>query len=287
MNESTRTDNLNTEPERRIIWTPPSEEEKRKGRKQFALILSASIALSLILAAFNVYAAYITSDLTIQIDSKIAPCRTRLDTVGEVLKDVGFKVGEHDIVEPALSAHVDDSTEIRVKRVRIEEEQEREKTGFETIEEDDPEMNRGESKVTQEGAQGEDLVTYRVTYTSDVETAREEIGRKTLKKPVDEIVHVGIRETINGFAYTRKEVFEATAYTGGGRTASGTRARVGEIAVDPRVIPLGTTVYVEGFGELRAEDTGGAVKGHIIDIYMSSRSQCRKWGRRNVTVYLP
>ena len=167
MNESTRTDNLSTEPERRIIWTPPSEEEKRKGRKQFALILSASIALSLILAAFNVYAAYITSDLTIQIDSKIAPCRTRLDTVGEVLKDVGFKVGEHDIVEPALSAHVDDSTEIRVKRVRIEEEQEREKTGFETIEEDDPEMNRGESKVTQEGAQGEDLVTYRVTYTSD------------------------------------------------------------------------------------------------------------------------
>lgn len=100
-------------------------------------------------------------------------------------------------------------------------------------------------------------------------------------------MHVGIREHINGFAYTRKEIFQATAYTGGGHTATGTRARVGEIAVDPRVIPLGTTVYVEGFGELRAEDTGGAIKGHIIDIYMSSNAACRRWGRRNVTVYLP
>ncbi|MBQ6401410.1 MAG: G5 domain-containing protein [Firmicutes bacterium] len=131
------------------------------------------------------------------------------------------------------------------------------------------------------------MLLCRVTYTSGKETDREELSRKTLVKPTDQIIHVGVIETIDGFAYTRKETFQATAYTGGGRTASGTRARVGEIAVDPRVIPLGTTVYVEGFGERRAEDTGGAIKGHIIDIYMSSKGECRRWGRRNVTVYLP
>ena len=148
-------------------------------------------------------------------------------------------------------------------------------------------MNKGEKKIVQEGKQGKDKVTYKVTYTAGKETDRKETDRKTITEPVDKIIHVGVIETIDGFAYTRKETFEATAYTGGGRTASGTRARVGEIAVDPSVIPLGTTVYIEGFGLRTAEDTGGAVKGHIIDIYMDSRSECISWGRRNVTVYIP
>ncbi len=261
--------------------------EKLKENRVFLTILSCSIAFCLALAGVYVYLSTITSDLTVQIDNKIAPCKSREETVGDVLEDIGFEVGEYDIVEPALSEQVSDETDIRVQRVTKEEEQVEEATEFKTVKEDDAELNKGTTEVAQNGKKGKDLVTYLVTYTSGEETAREEIGRKTIKKPVDKIVHVGIREHIDGFAYTRKEVFQATAYTGGGRTASGTRARVGEIAVDPRVIPLGTTVYVEGFGPLRAEDTGGAIKGHIIDIYMSSSSACRSWGRRSVTVYLP
>lgn len=261
--------------------------EKLKTNRVFLTILSCSIAFCLALAGVYVYLSTITSDLTVQIDNKIAPCKSREETVGDVLEDIGFEVGKYDIVEPALNEQVSDDTDIRVQRVTKEEEQVEEATDFKTVKEDDAELNKGTTEVAQNGKKGKDLVTYLVTYTSGEETAREEIDRKTIKKPVDKIVHVGIREHIDGFAYTRKEVFEATAYTGGGRTASGTRARVGEIAVDPRVIPLGTTVYVEGFGPLRAEDTGGAIKGHIIDIYMSSGSACRSWGRRNVTVYLP
>ena len=79
---------------------------------------------------------------------------------------------------------------------------------------------------------------------------------------------------------------KAYAYTGGGRTAMGTKARVGEIAVDPSVIPLGTNVYIEGVGARRAEDTGGNIKGNTIDIYMNSQSQCIKWGARYVTIYI-
>lgn len=262
-------------------------ENRPKPGRTFAVVLSCSIAFCLALAGVYVYVSQITSDLTVQIDHKVAPCKSREETVGDVLKDIGFTVGKYDIVEPALDAKVNDDTDILVKRVTKKKEQVEEATDFDTVKEDDAELNKGTTEVAQDGKKGKDLVTYLVTYTSGEETAREEIDRETIKKPVDRVVHVGIRETIDGFAYTRKEVFEATAYTGGGTTASGTRARVGEIAVDPRVIPLGTTIYVEGFGELRAEDTGGAIKGHIIDIYMSSGSACRNWGRRNVTVYLP
>ncbi len=258
-----------------------------RDRKTFLIVLCSSIAFSAALAGLLYYVNFITYDITIQIDNKVAPCQTRSKTVGAVLKEVGFKVEEYDIVEPGLKKHLRDDLTVEVKQVDKVEEQAEETTPFKTVKEDDPELNKGTTEVTRKGKKGKDLVTYLVTYTSGKETAREEIDRETIKKPVDKIVHVGIREHIDGFAYTRKEVFQATAYSGGGRTATGTRARVGEIAVDPRVIPLGTTVYVEGFGPLRAEDTGGAIKGHIIDIYMSSNAACRRWGRRNVTVYLP
>ena len=83
----------------------------------------------------------------------------------------------------------------------------------------------------------------------------------------------------------RTITMEATAYNEpGGLTASGTRARVGAVAVDPNFIPLGTRLYIEGYGYATAEDTGGAVKGKIIDLYMNSNSEAYNWGRRPVQV---
>jgi len=77
----------------------------------------------------------------------------------------------------------------------------------------------------------------------------------------------------------------ATAYTHTGhRTATGTWPSRGTIAVDPRVIPLGSKLHVEGYGEGIAEDTGGAIQGEIIDLYMESREECITWGRRQVEV---
>lgn len=56
------------------------------------------------------------------------------------------------------------------------------------------------------------------------------------------------------------------------------------IAVDPKVIPLQSQVYVPGFGWMRANDTGNAIKGAIIDIAMPNREEAWKWGRRNILV---
>ena len=269
------------------LFAEKTPDERSRGNKIRIALIASSIALSVALVGLYIYVSEITSDLTIQIDHGIAPYKSRTATVGDALAEAGYKVEPLDIIEPSADSPLADGMAIRVRRVRIKTETEEELTDFKTVEEEDTSMNKGESKVTQEGKQGKDRVTYEVTYTAGMETDRKEVDRRTLEKPVNKVVHVGVIETIDGFAYTRKETFQATAYTGGGTTASGTRARVGEIAVDPSVIPLGTTVYVEGFGLRTAEDTGGAVKGHIIDIYMGSRSECIQWGRRDVTVYLP
>jgi len=56
------------------------------------------------------------------------------------------------------------------------------------------------------------------------------------------------------------------------------------IAVDPSVIPLGSKVYVDGYGYAIAADTGGAIKGNRIDLYLNSSSECNSWGRRSVNL---
>jgi 3D (Asp-Asp-Asp) domain-containing protein len=82
----------------------------------------------------------------------------------------------------------------------------------------------------------------------------------------------------------RTMTVEATAYCLRGRTASGTPVRRGVIAVDPRVIPLGTRVYVEGYGPAVARDTGGAIRGRRCDVWLASRAGCYDWGRRRVRI---
>lgn len=74
--------------------------------------------------------------------------------------------------------------------------------------------------------------------------------------------------------------FTATAYSLRGRTASGERVRSGIIAADPRVLPLGTVVHIQGMGTFVVKDTGGAIKGNKIDIWMPSGAM--KFGRRKV-----
>jgi 3D (Asp-Asp-Asp) domain-containing protein len=77
----------------------------------------------------------------------------------------------------------------------------------------------------------------------------------------------------------------ATAYTHTGyRTATGTWPSRGTIAVDPRVIPLGTRLYVDGYGEGVAVDTGGFIKGARIDVFMETKDEALSWGRRQVEV---
>ena len=80
-------------------------------------------------------------------------------------------------------------------------------------------------------------------------------------------------------------VVKAAAYTGGGITATGTVPKWGTIAVDPKIIPYGTKVYIPIFDKVFiAEDCGGAIKGNKIDIYMNSKSECINWGIRSITI---
>jgi 3D (Asp-Asp-Asp) domain-containing protein len=113
------------------------------------------------------------------------------------------------------------------------------------------------------------------------------LGTDRIAKPVvaiRPIVKAASRASTERPAY-REIIIEATAYTySGHRTFTGTVPSRGTVAVDPRIIPLGTRLWVEGYGPGVACDTGGAIRGRRVDLYMASRGECISWGRRTVRV---
>ena len=109
---------------------------------------------------------------------------------------------------------------------------------------------------------------------------------------VEETLPENIVETSRGYVrYSQVMSMEATAYLptdggGYGLTATGIPARHGIVAVDPNVIPLGTKVYIPGYGEALAADVGGAIYGYRIDLCMESYYQAMEFGRRTITVFV-
>ncbi|PGA05678.1 hypothetical protein COL71_25460 [Bacillus mycoides] len=92
---------------------------------------------------------------------------------------------------------------------------------------------------------------------------------------------------VQATAYSTYEAGDKLAGQWQGLTATGTSVRWGVIAVDPSVIPLGSKVYIPQFNQtFIAEDTGNAIKGNIIDIFMDTNSQANDWGRRNIEIYI-
>jgi 3D (Asp-Asp-Asp) domain-containing protein len=77
---------------------------------------------------------------------------------------------------------------------------------------------------------------------------------------------------------------DAVAYSLPGSTALGVPVRKGVVAVDPKLIPLGTKIHVPGYGPGLAADVGTAIKGRIIDLWFPSTAKARAWGRRTVTI---
>jgi len=88
----------------------------------------------------------------------------------------------------------------------------------------------------------------------------------------------------NGLKYKKTMNVKTCAYTGGGHCANGKKAKVGRVAVDKRVIPIGTWMYIPGYGLCQACDTG--VKGKTIDLYMNKKKECVKWGLKKKKIYI-
>jgi uncharacterized protein YabE (DUF348 family) len=250
--------------------------------------------------------------VTVAADGEERKIATTEDSVEKLLLSEGITLGENDKVVPALAEEVAEGMMVSITRVDQKIVKENHPIDFSTEIRKDDNLEKGKNKVIQEGVTGEREISIKVIYENGKEVAREVVSNIITKQPVNKVMVQG-NMTLLSFsrggdapvvAYSKVYSMRATAYdpksSGSIKkpgqstveyTATGTIAKrnpggYSTIAVDPKVIPLGTKVYVEGYGFAIAEDTGGAIKGNRIDVYFNSYNESIIWGVKQVNVYI-
>lgn len=218
------------------------------------------------------------------------------ENIKEILETAGVELGDNDYTIPALDEKPGEDKVIDLHRVTVEHVEKNVDVNFDIEEVPNKDMYQGEKKVIKPGVKGSKRETIQNLYDNGKLVNTTVLNSKLEKEPVTQVQEVGTKEgkTINGKRYTKVITMQGTAYdpTAGSKTAMGTRARVGAVAVDPKVIPLGTKLYIESmdsfptYGFAVAEDTGGAIKGNRIDLFYNTNAQANRFGRRNVKVYV-
>ncbi len=228
-------------------------------------------------------------------------------TVADALVAAGMDPSDNAGVSPSLDAPLEAGMTIMAPRTVVRVLEERIVVRRSTVKKRDPGLSRGRREVVVEGRNGKALRVYRTLVTDGVEGQRILVSERVVARPVDRVIAVGSASgpkaarvradrafssrSSGRAAKGRHMAVSATAYSPGSdgvdwRTATGARAGLGVIAVDPRVIPLGTRIFVPGYGYGVAADTGGAIKGARIDVCFENRSDALRWGRRNVSIVL-
>ncbi|MGN1401627.1 MAG: ubiquitin-like domain-containing protein [Bacillus sp. (in: firmicutes)] len=241
-------------------------------------------------------------------------------TVADFLEKQGIHVQPLDRVEPALTETIKENSVVNVVRVKKVTDVVEEPIDFAVVSKKDANLPKGTEKVVTEGSEGLVSNEYEVITENGKEVKRTLIKKTVVKEKQDKVIAVGnkaVTQTVsrgssqaasskaessksssnksNAAASSsgREMYVTATAYTAGcngcsGITATGynlknnPNAKV--IAVDPSVIPLGSKVYVDGYGYAIAADTGSSIKGNKIDVFFSNKSKAYQWGNRKVKI---
>jgi len=221
------------------------------------------------------------------------------DTVADALVAAGADPAATDAVQPPLSAPLESGMTITVPDVFVRVVKHEERIAPEVEVESDSSLARGTRKVIASGKPGRVLKVSRVVVTNGIEGAPEPVAQRVVSEASPTIVAVGTgSRTATGAqpasvpvapAHGRRLRVVATGYSPQQPdldhvTATGARARKGVIAVDPGTIPLGTRVYVPGYGYAVAADTGGAIDGRRVDLCYDTVAEAMRWGRRTVTI---
>ncbi len=270
-------------------------------------------------------------NISVNDGGKTTACDVPEGTVKEALDFLGVKLTANDKVSVNPGKKVKDNLKVRIDRVTYKTTHTTQYVDYKTVEKKTDKLYTGETRVQKEGVKGEKLITSKLTYVNGKLKNTDVIAKKTTKKAVNEVVLVGTAErpetpAVSSSNYFAKNVEDSAtfssdetkktfvdmngntvkylrSYTGSGTayyapagslTASGRLAQVGNVAVNPNIIPLGSKLYIVSndgqvcYGYATAADTGGALfEGTaIVDLFYDTFDECTQFGRRDVTVYV-
>ena len=233
--------------------------------------------------------------VTVAFQGKTQQLVTGKFTVEELAESLGAKVESSKLI-PSGQTKIEPDMHIQVITLTQQVAERDVAEPFTIIRQPESTMTKGDERVMEAGRDGIKKITVNLNFEDGVEVSAQQISETIKENPKAQIIAVGTRDTVvetsrGSMRYNRMVMMEASAYlptdgNGAGITATGITARHGIVAVDPNVIPLGTRVYVPGYGVALAADTGGAIVGKKIDLCMEDYGQAMGFGRRPVEVYV-
>lgn len=237
---------------------------------------------------------HITRQITAEVtaDGKTEQVKVLPATVAQVLQELDITLDHNDVVEPSLDTRLKTGDQVTVKRIVEMKETELMEEEFEVQYVADDTITMGDVQVTTEGRPGKIRKAYDVLYVDGVEVSRVLSGTEVLVEKQDEIRSYGTKIDMTvpeGLKYEKKyENVRAVSYyfSGTPHGAYGLPCEFGTVAVDKKLIPLGSLLYIEGYGYAIANDVGTSIKGKTVDLYMEKYEQCLLWGARWTTVYV-
>lgn len=216
---------------------------------------------------------------TVTIHFKLGTIRsqTAAETVGEALAETGIPLQGLDYSRPGANRPIPQDGKIQVIRVQEDLLLESEPIPYETQTQPVADLEIDNRTIVQSGVFGLNTKRIRVRYEDDLEISRQVEDEYISQEPQPEIIGYGTQitpKTMNTpdgpIKYWRALSMYAVSYNvtsnGGYGTATGIPLDKGVAAIDPRYIPYGTRMYVPGYGEALAADTGGGIKGRMIDL---------------------
>lgn len=234
--------------------------------------------------------------VTLFTDGRPRSFMTAAATVAEFLAESGVRVRSQDQVHPAVGTLLRPGDLVRIVRIDTRIVTTEERLPYARIARPDPTLPRGMTRLVQSGRPGSRVQRIAVTTADGTVVDRQVVRDVMVRSPQDQILQVGTRRVIasrGDFAGKEILVMEATAYApwdGPGTndiTSIGLKAGFGVVAVDPTVIPLGSRLFIEGYGPAIAGDVGGAIKGPRIDLGFNTIREARVYGRRRqIRVYI-
>ncbi|HEV2283074.1 MAG TPA: 3D domain-containing protein [bacterium] len=236
--------------------------------------------------------------VTLRLGQTTSPVRVAAASVGDALRVMGVTLGPIDRVYPRTTEAVYPGMHITVERRAWHTWIEQRPVAYSSRVVADPQVDIGNRIVRTPGRAGVDQRVIEALYANDRPAAMV-VHQWTVAQPAaPEVIAVGTRAMIasrGDFAGHEYLMLEATAYYSGPnnfggaigpRTATGLLAQRGVVAVDPSVIPLGSRLFIDGYGYAVAGDTGGAIQGMRIDLCFNSYDEAIRFGRRTVKVYI-
>ena len=260
--------------------------------------------------------------LVVKADGKERTLYTTERTVQAAIDQANISIRSQDKVMPPLDTIIKPDMKISVTRIDKKYSENAFKVPFSIVKKEDPKLAKGKEKLVQTGKEGTVIKRFENVFADGVLVSQSMVTKLTQSPSVDQVIAVGTMKeepkvtvlsvktptvttlSKRGVKFSAKKIIKnvtLTAYSAGvastgkskshpeyGITASGSRVQEGRtVAVDPKIIPIGWWVYIEGIGFRRAEDTGSAIKGNKIDVYFDNESYANQFGlKRGYTVYV-